>query len=224
MSSTNNKQKYINAASHNLLFTFINSDILLNEFLWRADMRTGILKQQLETVLHFNKYNILIETTSLLSGIYINAYLNGAKIWHISFHLQNKQNQSPPGALHIINNTQTIYACQLFNITIYPSSNCQLHLLNLKRSLLFPDTLQSFCTQHDNSLNIVIDILKQYFTHLPNNYSLYNNLTYKNKPHKFLMPIIRTRPCIQRTPLTAYLTGGKYKHTRRTIRRDEKRE
>jgi hypothetical protein len=109
-----------NIQSHEYLFSFIGNDIMLNEFLWRADNSVNRLKYDIEQILHIYGFPLIINTNITSHGVYINVFNNATKLFHISFHLKKSFIQPPqsPGAIHIKNNTayKTYQLLHIFQI------------------------------------------------------------------------------------------------------------
>jgi hypothetical protein len=216
----------INIQSHEYFFDFVNSDILLNEFLWRADKSQNILKQSLDNALRRHGYiRMYVITRVTNSGVYINVFNNNVKVWHISFHLEPSVSNPtpPPGALHIRSNIiTTTNAYQILRVTAIPMACASGTPTRLQFSAgtFHPTSYTSICGALEPSIRIILNIVEQYFTPQTNRLSLYNDLSNKMRiPHPNLMAIIRTRPThISRSTLTAGLIGGKRYGTTRKLR------
>jgi hypothetical protein len=91
-------------ASHERIFTVLNYDFMLNEFLWRSDPSIGVLQYQVTQLLQSNYYNNIKAFTNITSGgVFINVFQNSNKLWHMSFHLHHQPQLATklPGAIHI---------------------------------------------------------------------------------------------------------------------------
>lgn len=204
--------------SHESIFRLLNYDYILNEFLWRAN-NNGLLQYHINQLFISHNYNNIIAFTNITSrGVYINIELNSNKLWHMSFHLHNVPHLStnPPGAIHIQNNTNT--STKPYEITplieVYSICN-QLNHIHFNRGQIFSKNPKySMCSIVNDTINIVLNLLNNYFTQSSNPLSLYYNLSGNQQiVNPYLMPIIRTRVATMiRTSLTSHLVGGGIKH------------
>lgn len=215
-------QQNINRNTHNNIFNYLYTDELLNEFLWRADPSTKCLVNDINNALITSKINpsnnIIVQIQVFNNGMYINIYQNNTtnKIGHVSLHLLNGPSVGS-GKLHIKNNKTDTY--QLLHLT--KSTNMITSpYIDIKLSSLY-----SFLhTPYINFLlrdvcETIIQVLNQYFSPKLNPMSLYNKICSVGKPHRTIMPIIRTRPTILRTTLTSSLKGGKVLSSIKRIKR-----
>lgn len=212
-------------SSHEHFFSFVNSDDLLNEFLWRADRSVNRLRRDVVYALRNAGFpNLRIGTNVTHSGVYINMLdSSGKRMLHISFHLQPSYIQPPqsPGAIHAMNNFANPGVYQMFYV-VQRLSVCNpgaVNGLNLLRSSYDPNMYSSICGSLDTTVDIILGVVNRYFKQPTEPLSLYHNLSGRRTTvHPQLMPIIRSRPhIITRTALTAGLAGGaksRYSRTR----------
>jgi hypothetical protein len=202
-------------SSHEHFFSFVNSDDLLNEFLWRADPRISRMKHDIDQQLQITGFSTLYTETNITpQGVYINVkdHTINRQIFHLSFHLMRSYAPQPPGAFHARNNFTHRGVYQMFYV-VQRSSACNpgaTNGLNLIRSRFFPSSYSSICGRVEPAINVILSVVNRYFKQPTEPLSLYHDLTGRRATvHPQLMPIIRTRPrTLTRTALTAGLRGG----------------
>lgn len=217
-------------SSHKRFFKFVNSDILLNEFLWRAE--TGLLASHVYQELQKHGYNVAVRsrvsTNTINSGVFIffeDFSPRPNPLWHISFHLEKWNGSSKHGAIHIKNNVSGMY--QLLYITRIPSicHHLETNSVILSRGSIVQNTLagyspSQFCGAYKPSIDIVLHVLNNYFTPYTNPLSLHHNLSNVNTKHSYLLTVMASRPS---NIAVSGLIGGythckkrsKSKHTRK---------
>jgi hypothetical protein len=212
-------RKKINMSSQKRFFKFVNSDILLNEFLWRAE--NGLLAHDIQKELHINGYNLnvvsSVSNNSVNSGVFVSFYDNGIpqqRLWHISFHLEKLAHDSPHGAIHIKNNINKLY--QLLYIKRIPlhCSPSDTYKIVLSRGSMIQTTspLPRFCGMYEPTIKIVLDVLNEYFTPINNPLSLYKQLSGMTVKHPYILTVMASRPS---NIAVSGLIGGKTRSNRR---------
>lgn len=202
----------INRSTHNYIFNYLYTDELLNEFLWRADPSTKYFANDISNALLTSGINptnnIIVQIQLFNNGMYINIYQHNTanKIGHISLHLLNNISEGA-GKLHIKNNKtntyQLLHISKSYDMQSFPQLDIKLSSIYSSSKTKYIDNLLI------NICNIIIQILNQYFSPESNQMSLYHKICSTGKQHRTLMPIIRTRPNILRTTLSASSKGGK---------------
>jgi hypothetical protein len=224
------QREYINMSSHKRFFKFVNSDKLLNEFIWRAD--TGLLAFHVHQELQKHGYNVAVRSrvsiNTINSGVFIffeDLSPQSNPLWHISFHLEKWNGHSKYGAIHIKNNVTGMY--QLLYITRMPSicSPLETDSVILSRGSIVQNTMagytpSQFCGAYKPSIDIVLHVLNNYFTPDTNPLSLHNDLSNVKTKHPYLLTVMASRPA---NIAVSGLIGGKTrckkqsksKHTRK---------